>query len=297
MTCSLVKVRLISLCLFGIFIASFLFACKGFWGRDDDREIVARVGEAYLYKDEIEALMEIRGTTEDSATFVSNYINTWAVKKLLISKAQINLPESKLAEFERLVENYRTDLYTGAYKEALARQDKDTVITEEQMKAFYDEKKENFKLKEKVVQLRFIELPTRFLNKDEVIRRLRRFEPEDVDYLDSVGVQFKKLNFNDSIWIPVSRVIEEIPPLTVDNESRYLKNSQFFELEDSLGVYLGKINGVLQINDIAPLSYISGTIEQVLRNRRKLDYLKQLETEIIDEATKNNEFEVFTSKD
>ena len=281
--------RLLSFCLLIL-----LLSCKGFWGGDDDREIVARVGDSYLYADEIEALMAIRGTTEDSAVFVTNYINNWAVKQLLVSKAQINLPESKLEEFERLVSNYRTDLFTGAYKEALASQDEDTVITAQQMQSFYEEKKENFKLKEKVVQLRFIELPKRFLNKSEVTRRLKQFEPEDVEYLDSVGIQFKKLNFNDSLWIPVSRVLDEIGPLTLDNETRYLKNSQFFELEDSLGVYLVKINGVLQVNDIAPLSYISGTIEQVLRNRRKIEYLKQLETEIIDEATKNNEFEVFT---
>ena len=283
--------------VFCFVLLNVLLSCKGFWGSDDDREIIARVGDAYLYADEVAALLEIRGTTEDSAVFVADYINNWAIKQLLVSKAQINLPESKLEEFERLVSNYRTDLYTGAYKEALASQDEDTVITAEQMRSFYEERKENFKLKEKVVQLRFIELPKRFLNKSEVTRRLRRFETEDVDYLDSVGIQFKKLNFNDSLWIPVTRVIDEITPLTVDNESRYLKNSQFFELEDSMGVYLVKINGVLQVNDIAPLSYISGTIEQVLRNRRKIEYLKQLETEIIDEATKNNEFEVFTPED
>ena len=280
----------------GIGILMLMAACNFLFNNIQEREVVARVGENYLYADEIEDLLEIRGTREDSAVFVSNFINNWAVKQLLVSKAQINLPESKLEEFERLVANYRMDLYTGAYKEALATQDEDTLITAREMKAFYEEKKENFKLKEKIVQIRFIELPKPFLNKSEVIRRLKRFEAEDVDYLDSVGVQFRKLNFNDSLWIPASRVIEEIPPLTIDNESRYLKNSQFFELEDSLGVYLARINGVLQVNDVAPLSYISETIGQVLRNRRKQNYLKKLETEIIDEATKNNEFEVYASE-
>ncbi|NND14790.1 MAG: peptidyl-prolyl cis-trans isomerase [Eudoraea sp.] len=281
--------------VFGVAIMTLMAACTLFKA-NQEKQVIARVGENYLYADEINALLEIRGSKEDSAVFVSNYINNWAVKQLLVSKAQINLSESKLEEFERLVANYRTDLYTGAYKEALATQDEDTLITAQEMQAFYDEKKENFKLKEKIVQIRFIELPIPFLNKSEVIRRLKRFEAEDVDYLDSVGVQFKKLNFNDSLWIPASRVIQEIAPLTIDNESRYLKNSQFFELEDSLGVYLARINGVLQVNDVAPLSYISETIGQVLRNRRKQNYLKQLETEIIDEATKNNEFEVYASE-
>ncbi|WP_273566386.1 hypothetical protein [Maribacter halichondriae] len=65
-------------------------------------------------------------------------------------------------------------------------------------------------------------------------------------------------------------------------------------MEDALGVYLVKITGVLQVNDIAPLSFIEPTIKQVLLSRRKLDYIRKLETEIIDEAIKEKEFEVYT---
>ena len=81
--------------------------------------------------------------------------------------------------------------------------------------------------------------------------------------------------------------------MTLKNQDRYLKKSQFFELQDSLGVYLVKITGVHNINDIAPLSYIEPSIKQVLLNRRKLDYIRKLETEIIDESIKEKEFEVY----
>ncbi|MGB5378773.1 MAG: peptidyl-prolyl cis-trans isomerase, partial [Muriicola sp.] len=77
------------------------------------------------------------------------------------------------------------------------------------------------------------------------------------------------------------------------NEDRYLKKSQFFELEDSLGVYLGKIADVRSINEIAPLTYIKPTIRQVLLNRRKLEFMRRLETEILDEAVKQKEFEIY----
>ena len=63
-----------------------------------------------------------------------------------------------------------------------------------------------------------------------------------------------------------------------------------------MGVYLAKVLDVLQVNDIAPLNYIEPTIRQVLLNRRKLDYIRKLETEIIDEATKENEFEVYENQ-
>ncbi|WP_237701149.1 peptidyl-prolyl cis-trans isomerase [Maribacter sp. HTCC2170] len=274
-------------------MAFFFVACNSVWKDNSGEGPIARVGESYLYKEDVVPFLTEGMTKEDSTSLVTGYINNWASKQLLLSKSKINLSEDKLAEFDALVNTYRTDLYTRAYKEALVQQGSDTVVSQSQMEGFYKKEKENFKLKEKIISLRFIELPLQFLNKETVISKLKKFDDDDVTYLDSIGVQFKKLNFNDSIWVSASRVREEIPPLTLENQNRYLKKSQFFELQDSLGVYLAKITGVLEINDIAPLSYIEPSIKQVLLNRRKLDYIRRLETEIIDEAIKEKEFEVY----
>ncbi len=280
-----------------ILLVSILFSsCSYLREEEKGKTPIARVGESYLYEEDMVNLLNDGLSAEDSASFVTNYINNWASKRLLLDKAGINLPEEKLAEFDALVENYRADLYTRAYKEALVAQGSDTAITKTQLESFYEKEKENFKLKEKLVQIRFIELPKQFLNKETVIEKLKNFKEEDMAYLDSIGVQFKKLNFNDSIWIRASRVIDEIPPLTFENQDKYLKKSQFFELEDALGVYLAKITDVLQVNDIAPLSFIEPTIKQVLISRRKLDFVRKLETEIIDEAIKKKEFEVFNDE-
>jgi hypothetical protein len=273
-----------------------LSSCDAYFKKKEERAPLARVGEAYLFKEDIANLITSGMSKADSASFVSNYINSWASKQLLLTKSKINLSEEKLKEFDALVANYRADLYTRAYKEALVSQGADSVITDNQLQEFYNQENENFRLKERLVQIRFIELPKAFLNKEEVIKSLKNFEPKDIAYLDSIGVQFKKLHFNDSIWVTSSRVLEEIPAITAANEDKYLKKSQFFELEDSMAVYLGKIEDVKQVNDIAPLSFISPTIKQVLLSRRKLDYLRKLETEIIDEAIRDKEFEIF-SKD
>ncbi len=276
-----------------LFFLLSLTSCEGLFKKEPDDAPLARVGDAYLYKEDIQALLNSTRNDQDSASLVTNYINNWAVKQLLFSKAQINLTEEQIEEFERLVSNYKVDLFTRAYKEALVLRGEDTTVTDTQLRQFYEKEKENFLLKEKIVQLRFVQLPKQFLNKDEVRARLDRFSDEDKIFLDSIGVQFKKLNFNDSLWVPLTRVIQEIPPLSYENEERYLKKSQFFEIEDSLGVYLGKTGDVLPINEIAPISYIEPTLRQVLLNRRKLNFLRRLETELLDEAVKQNEFEIY----
>jgi hypothetical protein len=268
-------------------------SCGKFLNGSEEQTPIARVGDTYLYKQEVEGLISDDMTPADSAAFMTNFINNWATRQLLLTKANINLPEDKLKEFNRLVEDYRTDLYTRAYKEALVSQGQDTTVSESELKQFYDLQKENFRLKEKILKLRFVEIPPQFLNKDDVISSLKGFEVDDRSFLDSVGIQFRKLNFNDSLWVPVSRVMQEIPPLNADNEDRYLKKSQFFELQDPSGVYLVYIKDILQVNEVAPLPYVEPSIRQVILNRRKLDFIKKLETEIIDEATKENEFEIF----
>ena len=263
----------------------------------EENKPIARVGADYLYQEDVMALLYDGISHEDSVTVVTNYINNWATKRLLLSKAKVNLSEDKLATFDALVANYQTDLYTRAYKDALVRQSADTVVTKSQMRSFYEKENENFRLKERLVKIRFIHLPIRFMNKGAVIQKMKSFKTGDRAYLDSIGVQFKKLHFNDSIWVQATRVINEIPPLTIENQDKYLKKSQFFELEDAFGVYLAKVVDVRIINDIAPLSFIEPTIKQVLLNRRKLNYIRSLETEIIDEAIKENEFEIYAKNE
>jgi hypothetical protein len=266
------------------------------WRKQPEATPVARVGDRYLYRADLASLMDPGMSPADSAAVASNLINMWAIEQLLLDKARINLPEDQIERFESLVSDYRAELYTRAYKEALVGQAADTMVRASELAAFYEQEKENFKLQEKLVQLRFIELPLQFLNREEVTTRLRRFEPEDLLFLDSVGVQFRKLNFNDSLWVPAARVIEEIPPLTLDNEAQYLKKSQFFELEDDQGVYLAEVVDVLEVDEIAPLSYIESRLRQVLLNRRKMRYLRSLETDLIDEAVQQKEFEVYDAK-
>ena len=284
------KNNLILLCTIGTLLVT---SCEGLFNKEEERHPLARVGENYLYKEDIATLVQDDMSPEDSTIFVTNYINNWASKQLFLSKSKLNLPEEKLAEYDRLVSDYRADLYTRAYIEALVNQAQDTAVTQNQLMDYYEREKENFKLNEKLVQLRFLGMPTQFLDIAGVKAKLRNWKDDDKRYLDSIAVQFKKIHFNDSIWVSASRVMEEIPPLTPINEGNYLKNSQFFELQDSIEVYLGMVTNVLEVNDTAPFEYVEPDIRQLILNRRRLNYVKKLETEIIDEAIKKKEFEVY----
>lgn len=267
--------------------------CKDIWREESDRKPLARVGVEFLYPDALKGFSSEGLSAEDSIALITDYINSWAKRELLYSKAQLNLPPEKLAEFDALVAEYKMDLYTRAYKEALVAQSADTVISQNELFKFYEEEKENFKLQEKLVQIRFIALPQQFMNRDEITKRLKRFNEDDVKFLDSVGVQFLKLNFNDSLWVPVSRVVQEIPLLDLENEEGYLSKPNYFELNGESSTYLVQVLNVKNINDIAPLRFVEPTIRQVLLNRRRMRFLRKMETDLLNEATERNDFQIY----
>jgi hypothetical protein len=269
-----------------------LSACE-FFKKDESGIPIARVNEMYLYQSDIEDLISEGTSKEDSLIIVNNFINKWATQQLLISNAKINLSEENQNEFNRLVEQYRSDLFTKAYQEALVNQSVDTAITNEEAKEVYERNKETFKLNEELIKFRYINVSENSINLDDVKTRFKRFEEADKYILDSIAIQFRSYSLNDSIWIKVDQAISKISALKPENKKELLKKSNFIELKDSLGLYLMQINDVLLRNELAPMEYVMPTIKQIVINKRKLDFIKQLEKDITKDAIKNKQFELF----
>jgi hypothetical protein len=72
-----------------------------------------------------------------------------------------------------------------------------------------------------------------------------------------------------------------------------IKKSQIFEVEDTIQVYLFKIEDYLSKNEIAPLSSVENTIRNIVFNQRKLEFLKNFDQEIINDAIQYKKFEIY----
>ena len=127
----------------------------------------------------------------------------------------------------------------------------------------------------------------------EIEERFKRYDSIDRKVLDSISIQCRSYSLNDSIWIKLSEAVNKIPVINLENRNQLLKKSNFIQLKDSLGVYLMRIQDVLERNDLAPLEYVKPTIDQIVINKRKLEIIKQLEKDITKDAIKNEQFEVY----
>ena len=256
-------------------------------------DAVARVGNKYLFKDEIATIVPEGTAPQDSMLIVNNYINSWATKNLLVQNAQKNLTEEQVKEFNQLVEDYRTDLYTKTYKEALVLRALDTSVSKTKLDEYYQNNKDNFKLNSDILKARYISVPVNNNNLASLKKKLSRFNEEDQRALDSLSYQFSSFSLNDSLWVKASQLVEKIPPLTDENSSIYLKKSQFFELQDSLGVYLVKIEDYKKRGEVAPLNYMKPTLKQIILNQRKNNFLRNLEKDIIKDAIQDGQYQLY----
>lgn len=274
-------------------VALFCLTACSFFKETDDRKPIARVNDSYLYADDIKDLVADGTSPEDSILVINSFITRWATQLLLLNGSERNLPQGKQADFNKLVDQYKKDLYTKAYLEALVKKSIDTIVSNVEANEFYESNKETFKLNDELIKFRYISLPLSAAYTDEITKRLTRFSTKDKRFLDSVSVQFKSYSLNDSIWIKVSQVSNKIPAINSENKKELLKKSNFIQLKDSLGLYLMQINDVRLQNDYAPLAYVKPTINQIIINKRKLELIKELEKDITKDAIKNDQFEIY----
>ncbi|PNW28604.1 peptidylprolyl isomerase [Formosa algae] len=275
-----------------VFALLSVSSCQ-FFKSEDNRIPVARVNESYLYQEDIKDLVDEGSTKEDSTLVVQNFITRWATQELLVEGAKRNLQESKLDDFQRLVNQYKKDLYSKAYLEALVNRSIDTVVSVSEAEQYYNANMEAFKLNEDLIKFRYINIDENRLDFKDLQSKFQRFNSEDKKELDSISIQFKSYALNDSIWIKVSQVLNKIPVVSVENKDQLLKKSNFIQLKDSLGVYLMRVNDVLLRGSTAPLEYVKPTIDQIVINKRKLELIRDLEKDITKDAIKNKQFEIY----
>jgi len=258
----------------------------------DDKIPVARVYDKILYNEDVKAILPKQYSTDDSLLFVNSYINKWARDQLLLQKAKINLNNEE-ESINELVQQYKYDLLINKYKEAIVKQELDTLVTQSDIDSFYTGNKEIFRLNEELVKLRYIYFGQDVLDPDEFVRLFKSDKHESDLKIIEKELELKSYYLNDSIWIAYDEVMFKTPFLKKYKKATFLKKNKFIQAEDSLGVYLVKVKDVLLRNDIAPMSYAMPTIKQMILHKRKLELLRKIEETLTEDAIKNKEFQIY----
>ena len=81
--------------------------------------------------------------------------------------------------------------------------------------------------------------------------------------------------------------------LDQQQQDRFLKSPNYYEVKDSLALYLYQLAGRLDRGNVAPISYVENTIRDIVFNQRKLEFLRSFDIDILQDAIKTKKFEKY----
>ncbi|MDG1697849.1 MAG: hypothetical protein P8H93_02895 [Polaribacter sp.] len=278
--------------LVALYCVVFLISCDLFKIQEkhrSDNEILAIVNTEKFFKKDLTILLPQNINKIDSQLLVKSYIKDWAIKKLLLEKAQNNSSLEMVNQIDDLVKDYKESLLINNYKEQLVKQKLDTVVTDRELEEYYLLNKENFKLNEELVKIKFLHVDNTINDKKEILKLFKSDDILDLEELEKQELSFKFHQFNDSIWTQLDNVLLKLP----FSKEKLLKKTKFIQKQDSIGLYLVAIKDVLELNSIAPLSYVLPTIEQMILHKRKIQLIRDIEKIIIKDAIQNNNFKIY----
>ncbi len=257
---------------------------------------LARVGDHYLYVNDLKGLIPKSASPGDSLLFCQSYINKWVHTQLLLQQAEKNLPEDML-NFKKRLEEYRNSLIIYQYETEYVRQNMDTVVTEKEINDYYNSHLKDFQLKENIVKAIYVILD----RKREDAPQLEKtfwgiFHLPDSVLLDSLEnfapVMAENFSTDTNNWIPFNHFLKVVPIETY-NQTIYLKNHRIIKLKDDQRIYLVKFVNFKIKDEISPEELEAEFIREIILNKRKTEMIRQLRKEIFNQAVKQKEFEIY----
>jgi len=277
-------------------ITLFLFVCScSLVNKEAEEQVLARVEDENLFVSDIEGIVPVNASADDSSLIINNYIQKWVKDNLILKKAELNLKESQ-KDFQKQLEDYRSSLIVYSYEKELIKQRLDTVVLGYEIQDFYDNNNQNFELRNDIVKVLYLKVNKKAPQLKK-IRRLYKYKKDsDKDELKELAHQYaEKFHLNDDQWILFDELKNEVP-IFVSDATGYLKNIKYIEVEDSLSIYFVHIEDYKLKNDVSPLTFEAKNIKNIIINKRKLSLINKIRSELYEEAFINKDIEIYTNR-
>jgi len=265
--------------------------CKHFDTHPAQKSL-ARVGDKYLYASDVQDIFPNNLSENDSLLILNNFIDKWIKKQLLLQKAELNLT-SEQKNVSKQLDEYRSSLLIFKYEQSLIKQKLDTIIHPDEIEQYYTENSSNFLLDNTIVKASFIKIPSDAPNLSRLRQLYRSENEEDIQQLESYCYQYatKYDYFNDQ-WIPFSRIQLELPQ-EITNLERFLRYNKYIEQQDSTYRYYIYVRDYRAGSEEAPLEYIENKIKSIILNKRKVQFINEMENDIFNDAMRKGEFTIY----
>lgn len=260
-------------------------------------EKVAQIGRAALYKTDLEKIIPKGIASQDSAVLVKQYIDSWAIKQLMLQKAEEQLPKED-KDVAQLLEDYRIQLLVFRYENKFVEERLDTIVKLSEREEYYNAHKGNFLGRNGVFKGRLVKMQNSSPNL-QVMRKLAKGRDalalEELEEL-AYNSAYKYSNYNNN-WVDLGIVAKDIGMPVAELQQVLDKQKEVAEVKDTVYTNILQVLDYVKPGDITPFEYNSEKIKEIIISRRKQELLLNLQRDILNDALNNNKLKITEEDD
>ena len=254
---------------------------------------IARAGGKELKIRDVRSVVPQGLTGDDSAAFMRVFVDRWVVKQLKLQEAE-TLFSSSADDIDKMVEEYRQALLIRKLDQHYVDRSIDTTFTENEIAAYYNAHKADFRLDRTLVKGRIVQFGEGYRQ----ARKLRELmgtksEARQQDFRDICAKNdFTVTDFSDQ-WVDFPEFLSYLPTLRSQNYDPVLASTAVQEMRDSHSHYYFQIEAVRREGEPIPPERLRGIIRRILFNQRQGEIIRRHEEELSARATENGEVKIF----
>lgn len=272
----------------GLTFLLFLAGCD-FFQQNAKEVVVAECYGNYLYESDLKGIVPEHASVMDSLQRINSFIDSWIERQVLLHQAETNLSKEQL-DLKSQVEEYRNSLVMYAYETQLINQKLDTVVSEDEISAYYEENKEDFQLRNTMVRVVYVILKAD-CNEKEAFHELMS-DPDTLllQTLDALSAHCAEKSYLDvDSWMRLDDLIRIIP-MEILNPEIFLKRNRFVTLESDEYTYMVRFEEYLLEESISPLALERDNIRSVILTQRKQQLIERMKAATYAKAKREHAF-------
>lgn len=266
-------------------------SCKTISSVLRDDQVVAKVGRHRLYKSEIDKVIPVSATPQDSMALALQYVNTWASDLVFLDMAEEHLSKAD-KDVSAELEDYRRSLLKYRYEQQFVNERLDTAVTDAEIQEYYENHGKHFELEVPIVKARYMRISADSPNLGLIKKKMSSADVNDLVEADSLAY-FSAEKYTDysGEWIDVVRLARNFG---VDYGTLLSKAAgSMVEMKGDDGkVDVAYIEDFMGAGDVAPIEYCYTRIKDIIISIRKHKLITDLERDLLENARSKGKFEI-----
>jgi len=263
---------------------------------DQGKIPVARVRDYYLYQQDLISIIPPSANEKDSLEIVEKYIQGWVIHHLLASKAEKEINACHAAEIEKKVHEYKCALLTHAYLEAYIEKKAahDLLPLDQEIEAYYQANKENFKVKQPIIKGKFIILPKHTPYNQHLKQLMISDNPADLENLNSYCAKYAvDFLIDEDKWIKWDDLVTKTPFASIPNKAKLFKITPFTQIQGAKYNYYLRIKTYKRAKDNMPLDLVRKQIAEIVHYKKKNSLVNQIKEDILKQAQQEHAYTIY----